>query len=129
METTATETKNGSSTKKSIDNVEEQVHNVEVALQERVAQVSDIVEDVRDRVEMAIHERPYIVPVAAGALGLGVGVLIGSKLTRVIALGFAGALLNDAVRGQIVNMTKDFVKTLADKMDEESGEDVEAAAE
>lgn len=124
--TTATETKNGS-TKKSVEAIDEQVHNVEIALQERVAQVSDIVEDVRDRVEMAIHERPYIVPVAAGALGLGVGVLIGSKLTRVIALGVAGALLNDAVRGQLVNMTKDFVKGLSDKLDAEDVEEPAAA--
>lgn len=128
METTThNEQKNGTAkTTKGIEAVEEQVENVETALKQRVDQVSDIVEDVRDRVEMAIHERPYIVPAAAGALGLGVGILIGSKLSRMLVLGAAGALLSDTVRTQAIKLGKELINNLAAEVDET--EDVEEPA-
>lgn len=122
--TTATHgNKNGVTKNKGLEAVEEQVENVGTALQERVAEARDIVEDLRDRAEMAIHERPYIVPVAAGAVGLGVGILIGSKLTRMIALGVAGALLSETVRTQLFAIGQDLFKGVSDKLDE--GEDIE----
>jgi len=121
--TTATHGKNGVTKNKGLEAVEEQVENVGTALQERVSEARDIVEDLRDRAEMAIHERPYIVPVAAGAVGLGVGILIGSKLTRMIALGVAGALLSETVRTQLFAIGQDLIKGVSDKLDE--GEDVE----
>lgn len=131
METTTTSQKNG--TTKAIDKgvaaIEHEVENVGTALQERVAEARDLVEDLRDRAEMAIHERPYIVPVAAGAVGLGVGILIGSKLTRMLALGVAGALLSDTVRSQLVTIGQDLIKNVGDKLaegeGESEGEDVE----
>ncbi|MFO0738933.1 MAG: hypothetical protein U0270_23765 [Labilithrix sp.] len=128
METaTHNQVKNGTArTTKGIEAVEEQVENVETALKQRVDQVSDIVEDVRDRVEMAIHERPYIVPAAAGALGLGVGILIGSKLSRMLVLGAAGALLSDTVRTQAIKLGKELINNLAAEVDET--EDVEEPA-
>lgn len=128
METTThSTTKNGTAkTTKGIEAVEEQVENVETALKQRVDQVSDIVEDVRDRVEMAIHERPYIVPAAAGALGLGVGILIGSKLSRMLVLGAAGALLSDTVRTQAIKLGEELINNLAAEVDET--EDVEEPA-
>ena len=127
METTTatTATKNGTTKNKGIEAVEEQVENVGVAIQERVAEARDIVEDLRDRAEMAIHERPYIVPVAAGAVGLGVGILIGSKLTRMIALGVAGALLSDTVRGQLLTIGQGLIKNLSENLE---GEDIEEPA-
>lgn len=120
METTtaSTSNKNGTTKNKGLEAVEEQVEHVGTALQERVAEARDLVEDLRDRAEMAIHERPYIVPVAAGAVGLGVGILIGSKLSRMIALGVAGALLSDTVRTQIVAIGKDVIKNMSDKLDD-----------
>jgi ElaB/YqjD/DUF883 family membrane-anchored ribosome-binding protein len=123
METTTQNQKNGTTKSKSIEAVEEQVEHVETALKERVDQVSDIVEDVRDRVEMAIHERPYLVPAAAGALGIGVGILSGSKLSRMLVLGAAGALLSDTVRSQVVKAGKQILSNLTEELDET--EDVE----
>jgi len=122
--TTTTSNKNGVTKSKGLEAVQDEVENVGTALQERVAEARDMVEDLRDRAEMAIHERPYIVPVAAGALGLGVGILIGSKLTRIIALGVAGALLSDTVRTQLFAIGKDLIKNMSDKLDEGS-EDIE----
>ena len=126
--TTTTQSKNGSSKNKGIEAVEEQVENVETALKERVGQVSDIVEDVRDRVEMALHERPYLLPAAAGALGVGVGILIGSKLSRMLVLGAAGALLSDTVRTQALKIGKELIDNLSEQMDAGEEEDVEEPA-
>ena len=123
MEPTTQNQKNGPTKSKSIEAVEEQVEHVETALKQRVDQVSDIVEDVRDRVEMAIHERPYLVPAAAGALGLGVGILIGSKLSRMLVLGAAGALLSETVRTQMLKAGKQILNNLTEELDET--EDVE----
>jgi len=126
--TTTTQGKNGISKNKGFEAVEEQVENVGAALQERVGQVNDIVEDVRDRVEMALHERPYLLPAAAGALGVGVGILIGSKLSRMLVLGAAGALLSDTVRTQALKLGKELIDNLSEQLDSGEEEDVEEPA-
>ena len=84
------------------------------AIQHRVDDVRDLVEDLRDRVELAFHERPYLLPVATGALGLGVGVLIGSKLSRVLFLAAAGAMLSDQVRGQLLQVSRQVIDNLTE---------------
>lgn len=89
-----------------------------LALQERVDHVRDIVEDIRDRAELAIHERPYLLPVATGVLGLGVGILVGSKLSRIMLLTAAGALMSDKVREQIARVSRDVIHELGSKFDD-----------
>ena len=118
-----TQAKNGISAgaKNAIGAAEEKIEGAEMALKERVEQARDIIEDLRDRAEMAFHERPYLLPVAAGAVGFGVGVLVGSKLSRMIAITAAGALLSDTVRGRIMKISRDFVRDLGAKLD--TGED------
>jgi hypothetical protein len=108
--------------------VEDKVESAEVALRERVEQARDLVEDLRDRAEMAFHERPYLLPVATGVLGLGVGVLIGSKLSRVLLLTATGALLSDTVRGQVAKLSRDFIKDLSERLDAEDIEEPEGDA-
>ena len=120
METT--QAKNGITQAKTTKALEEKVETAEVALRERIEHARDIVEDLRDRAEMAFHERPYLLPVATGAVGLGVGILIGSKLSRLIVLTAAGALLSDTVRSQVARVTRDFVKDLGDKLEGEGEE-------
>jgi ElaB/YqjD/DUF883 family membrane-anchored ribosome-binding protein len=84
------------------------------AIEHRVDDVRDLVEDLRDRVELAFHERPYLLPVATGALGLGVGVLIGSKLSRVLFVAAAGAMLSDQVRGQLLQIGRQVIDNLGE---------------
>jgi ElaB/YqjD/DUF883 family membrane-anchored ribosome-binding protein len=105
------------------DAAEHGIDTAEHALTERVDRARDMVEELRDRAEMAFHERPYLLPVATGALGLGVGVLIGSKLSRLIFFAAAGALLSEQVRGQVARISKDVLQNLGSKLEQGEAED------
>ena len=98
-------------------------------LRERVEHVRDIVENVRDKAEVAFRDRPYLVPVAAGAVGLGIGILLGSKLTRFVVFTAVGALLSDALGGEIKRIAGDFIGELQDRLGEGEGEASTSAAE
>jgi hypothetical protein len=91
-------------------------------LRERVEHVRDIVENVRDKAEVAFRDRPYLVPVAAGAVGLGIGVLLGSRLTRFILFTAAGALLSDTLGGEIKRMAGEFMGEFQNRLAEGEGE-------
>lgn len=122
METTSA--KNGVTQGKTVKKVEETVNSAEVMLRDRVEDARDLIEDLRDRAEMAFHERPYLLPVATGAVGLGIGVLIGSKLSRILLLTAAGALLNDSVRSQVAKFSQELIKDLGEKLEGEE-DDIE----
>lgn len=121
-----TEAKNGitEAANKVADRAEQKIDEAGVALKERIEHARDLVEDLRDRAEMAFHERPYLLPVATGVLGLGIGILIGSKLSRLIMLTAAGALLSETVRKELARVSRQFLQELGQNVERE-GEDVE----
>lgn len=87
-------------------------------LREKVEHVRDIVENVRDQAEVAFRDRPYLVPVAAGAVGLGVGLLLGSKLTRFILFTAVGGILSEALGGEIKRMAGEFMGEFQNRLGE-----------
>lgn len=89
---------------------------IEDALREHVEHVRDVLEHVRDDLEqvredaqLVLRDNPYLLPVAAGAVGLGVGVLIGSRLARRLLLVAAGAIVSDAIGGEVKRLAGDFM--------------------
>ncbi len=58
----------------------------------------------------------------AGAVGLGIGVLLGSKITRFILFTAVGTLLSDALGGEIKRIGKDFMEDLQDRLGGEGEE-------
>ncbi len=96
-------------------------------LRDKVEHVRDIVENVRDQAEVAFRDRPYLVPVAAGAVGLGVGLLLGSKLTRFILFTAVGGILSEALGGEIKRMAGDFMGEFQNRLGE-GGTEAKATA-
>lgn len=89
-------------------------------LRQRMDKARDIVETVRDRAEIAFHDKPYLVPITAGAVGLGIGMLLGSKLTRFVVFTAVGALLSDALGGEIKRISRDFMDDLQNRLEGEA---------
>ena len=97
-------------------------------LRHRVEHVRDIVENVREKAEVAFRDRPYLVPLTAGAVGFGVGVLFGSKVTRFILFTAVGTVLSDVFGGEIKRIASELSSELQNRLGEGEG-GAEAIAE
>lgn len=96
----------------------------EAGIRQRVDHARDVVENVRERAELAFREKPYLLPVAAGAVGLGVGMLLGSKIMRFVLFTAGATILSETLGGEIKRMSKDFIEDLQDRLGgDEEGED------
>ncbi len=93
-----------------------------VALRDRIEHVRDMVDDVRERAEVLMHDKPYVVPLAAGAAGFGLGVLVGSRLTRFLVLTAVGTVLSDVVGGEVKRLAGDFLFEMKHRLGEGEGE-------
>ena len=96
-------------TEKKSKKIEAKAEEPTESLRERAEHVRDIVENVRDKAEVAFRDRPYLVPVAAGAVGFGVGLLFGSKITRFILFAAVGTVVSDTLGGEIKRLAGDFI--------------------
>ena len=101
-----------------IETVEHLGTEVSQSLQQRFAHARDVVEDVRDRAEVVMREHPYAVPLAAGAVGVGIGVLLSSKITRYVFMTAAGTLLSEAFAPQIKQVGRQIMSSVQDRLDE-----------
>ena len=68
---------------------------------QRIEQIKGQAMGLRDQAKSAFRDKPYLVPVAAGIGGLGVGLLLGSKLTRMVVLTAVRTLLSDTVTREL----------------------------
>jgi hypothetical protein len=94
----------------------------QAGIRQRVDQARDVVEGVREKAELAFRDKPYLLPVAAGAVGFGVGMLLGSKIMRFVLFTAGAAILSETVGGEIKRMSKDFIEDLQDRLGEDEGE-------
>ena len=92
------------------------IGGAEHGLRQRVDQARDLVENVRDKAEMTFREKPYLLPLAAGAVGVGVGMLLGSKVLRFVAFTAVGTILSEALGGEIKRISKDFIEDLQSRL-------------
>jgi len=99
------------------------LQNGHAKLRERVEQARDVVENVREKAEVAFRDKPYLVPVTAGAVGFGLGMLFGSKLMRFVLFTAGATILTETLGGEIKRMSKDFVADLQDRLGEDEGEE------
>lgn len=104
-----------------LESVEQGMEEKMEAVREQVEHVRDFALEMRDKAKVAFEEKPYLVPLAAGALGVGVGVLLGSKLTRFLVVTAVGTLLTDFVGTTVKRMGKDFLSELQLKLTEATG--------
>lgn len=94
----------------------------EANIRQRVDQARDVVENVREKAEIAFREKPYLLPVAAGAVGLGVGMLLGSKIMRFVLFTAGATILTETLGGEIKRMSKDFIEDLQDRLGDDEDE-------
>ncbi|MDB4944917.1 MAG: hypothetical protein JWP97_4451 [Labilithrix sp.] len=90
-------------------------------LRDRVEHVKDLVENVRDQAEVVFRDRPYLVPVAAGVVGLGLGLLLGSKLTRFIVFTAVGTLVSETLGTHAKRIAGEFLGEFQNRLGEASG--------
>lgn len=92
--------------------------HVEGTLRDRVDRARDVVENVRERAEIAFRDRPYLVPVAAGAVGLGVGMLLGSRIMRFLLFTAVGTVVSETLGGEIRRIASDFMHEMQNRLEE-----------
>jgi hypothetical protein len=95
---------------------------VDAGIRERVDHARDVVETVREKAEVAFREKPYLLPVAAGAVGFGLGMVFGSKIMRFVVFTAGATILTETLGGEIKRMGRDFMEDLQDRLDDDEGE-------
>ena len=97
------------------------------SLKERVEHARDVVEGLRDKAELAIREKPYLLPIATGVGGLAIGMLLGSKIMRFVLFTAVGTMLSDTLGGEIKRISRDFMENLQERLGSEGEGEVEPA--
>jgi ElaB/YqjD/DUF883 family membrane-anchored ribosome-binding protein len=126
MSNVQTNTNRSKSMKKGRQDVQHAAEEMKEGIRERFEHARDVVETVRERAEETFRERPYLVPVAAGAVGLITGILLGSKITRFILFTALGTVVSEALGGEIKRFSKELASEMQHRLTEGSREDDES---
>lgn len=100
-----------------------QAENAGDIVKQRFDSMKHVADDLRERAQDAFREKPYLVPVTAGAVGLGVGLLLGSKITRLVALAAVGAFVKETFAGDIQRITESLGENLRARLEETEDSD------
>ncbi|HEY8076224.1 MAG TPA: hypothetical protein VIF62_18995 [Labilithrix sp.] len=93
-------------------------HHLGDEIRGRATRARDIALEVRDRAEETFREKPYLLPVAAGAVGLGLGLLLSSKLTRFIVFTAVGTLVTETLGPEIRRLSRSLASEFQKKLGE-----------
>ena len=96
------------------------------ALRQRVEGVRDVVENVRERAEIVFQERPYLVPVAACAVGVGIGVLLSSRITRFMVVTAVGSLVSGTIGSELKRVAGDFMESMQEHLEGMNAEEAQS---
>ena len=98
-----------------VEGAMDQVHTTVEGVQDKLV-------DIRESASILLRDKPYVVAAAAGAVGLALGLTLGSKLLRLLAVTAVGAVLSDqfgdAVSSRIRTAVTDFTDELKGNADE-----------
>jgi hypothetical protein len=97
---------------------------VDAGIRERVDHARDVVETVREKAEVAFREKSYLLPVTAGAVGFGLGMVFGSKIMRFVVFTAGATIITETLGGEIKRMGRDFMEDLQDRLGDDEGEGV-----
>ena len=118
-QTTQTKAKNGIAKLES--SASDAAADIGETVKERLESARDALEDVKEKAEAVFAERPYLVPLTAGAVGFGLGMLFGSRLARFAVVTVVGAVVSDVVGGEAKRLAGAFMKDMQSRLTE--GED------
>jgi hypothetical protein len=79
----------------------------------KTEQLATLARNIQGDVSKLLRENRALVPVATGALGLGAGVLVGSRLARALLLVGAGVALGEFVRSGGLDKLSELVERKA----------------
>jgi hypothetical protein len=88
-------------------------------VKQRFDSMKHMADDLRERAQDAFRDKPYLVPVTAGAVGLGVGLLLGSKLTRLLALAAVGTFVKETFGSDIQRITQNLGENIRRRLEEQ----------
>jgi|GEM_PF-2200594 len=80
--------------------------------------IDAIARDARDRLQDVIEKRPLAIPLAAAAIGVGIGALWGSKLARFVVLSAIGGAIADSLSHDLQRITRDVIDEMRERLDD-----------
>ena len=78
-------------------------------------EIANVAKNIQNKLSTLMEERPYVLPIAAGGAGLLAGMILSSKLTRVMILVGAGYALSELAKSGGIEKIGSIAERLATK--------------